>query len=87
MEEKSLQEQYVEKKEEIKRKYELPIRLLGIANGVDVGVAFDMLEANFRHGEAKADYKYINEEEAQKDFDELRELSRQRAIELGLIVE
>lgn len=87
MEEKSVNEKYVELKNMMKQKYDHQIRAIASANNVDLGIAFDMLEANFRYGEAKADYKYINEEEAQKEFDELRDISKEIAIDLGLKVD
>ncbi len=62
---------YEEKKNEMKEKYAYAINALSVANGVDVGVAFDMLKANARG----ADYKYVKEEELKADYEELVRLA------------
>lgn len=59
---------YKEKKAEMKKKYEYAIDAISVANGVDVGVALDMLEANIMRG---AQYAYVNVDEFKKDYEEL----------------
>ncbi len=59
---------YKEKKEEMKKKYEYAINAVSAANGVDVGVAFEMLRADIING---ANYPIVNIEEFKKDYDEL----------------
>lgn len=59
---------YKEKKDEMKKKYEEAVKLVGIANGVDMGVAFEMLRANVIDG---ATYPVVNVEEFKKDYEEL----------------
>ena len=65
---------YKEKKEELIKKYEGAIRAIAIANDVDMGVAFDMLEANVNRG---GTYQYVKEDEFKKDYQELLELANQ----------
>lgn len=59
---------YKEKKAEMKQKYEYAINAISVANGVDVGVAFEMLRANIING---GNYPVVNVEEFKKDYDEL----------------
>lgn len=59
---------YHEKKEEMYKKYEHAVKAIAIANGVDIGVARAMLEANVLQG---GSYKYVNEDEFKKDWEEL----------------
>lgn len=59
---------YKEKKEEMKKKYEYAINAISVANGVDVGVAFEMLRADIING---GNYPIVNIEEFKKDYDEL----------------
>lgn len=66
---------FAEKKEEMEAKYERAINAIAEANNVDVGVAFDMLEANvLRDGKyAIAPFGYVDVEEYTKDNAELVE--------------
>ncbi len=66
---------YKEKKEELMKKYEVPTRALAIANGVDMGIAFDMLEANINRG---GTYPYVKVEEFKKDWQELIEFGKEK---------
>lgn len=50
------------------KKYEHAVKAIAIANGVDIGVARAMLEANVLQG---GSYKYVNEDEFKKDWEEL----------------
>ena len=59
---------YREKKEEMKKKYEYAVNAISVANGVDVGVAFEMLRANVING---GSYPIVNVEEFKKDYEEL----------------
>lgn len=59
---------YKTKKEEMMKKYEGATRALAIANDMDMGVAFDMLEANVNRG---GTYPYVKEEEFKKDWQDL----------------
>jgi hypothetical protein len=63
---------YKTKKEEMIEKYDRPIRALAVANDVDMGIAFDMLEANINNG---GTYPYVKVEEFKKDWQELIELA------------
>ena len=63
---------YAEKKEEMLVKYDYAIKALSVANGVDIGVAFDMLKTNAR---VPQNYSYVNQEELEKDYKELLELA------------
>ena len=65
---------YGEKKEEMMKKYEDATRAVAIANDVDMGVAFEMLESNINRG---GTYSYVKEEEFKKDYQELLELAKQ----------
>lgn len=64
---------YKKKKEEMMEKYKYAIYAISVANGVDVGVAFDMLKSNMTRG---GNYTYVNAEEFNKDYEELLELAR-----------
>lgn len=59
---------YREKKEEMRKKYEYAVNAISAANGVDVGVAFEMLRANVINGGL---YPIVNVEEFKKDYEEL----------------
>lgn len=59
---------YKTKKEEMKKKYEDAVNAISVANGVDVGVAFEMLRADIING---GKYPFVNEEEFKKDYEEL----------------
>ena len=59
---------YKEKKEEMKKKYEYAVNAISVANGVDVGVAFEMLRANVIND---GNYPLVNIEEFKKDYEEL----------------
>lgn len=66
---------YKEKKEELKKKYEAPTRAIAIANDVDMGIAFDMLETNINNG---GTYPYVKVEEFKKDWQELIDLAEKK---------
>ena len=59
---------YKEKKAEMKKKYEYAVNAISVANGVDVGVAFEMLRANIIND---GNYPLVNVEEFKKDYEEL----------------
>lgn len=59
---------YKEKKEEMKKKYEYAVNAISVANGVDIGVAFEMLRANVIND---GNYPLVNIEEFKKDYEEL----------------
>lgn len=65
---------YKEKKEEMMKKYEGAIKAVAIANDMDMGVAFDMLESNINRG---GTYPYVKEEEFKKDYEELIGLAKE----------
>ncbi len=65
---------YSEKKEELMKKYEVTVKAFAIANGVDMDIAFEMLEANINRG---GTYQYVNVEEFKKDWQELIELAKE----------
>lgn len=65
---------YGEKKEAMMKKYEDATRTLALANDVDMGVAFDMLEANINRS---GTYPYVKEEEFKKDWQELIEFGKE----------
>lgn len=64
---------FKEKKEEMMVKYAKVIEVIAEANGVDIGVAFDMLTANLTRG---GNYPYVNVDEFLKDNDELTEIAK-----------
>ena len=64
---------YKKKKEEMMEKYKYAIYAISVANGVDIGAAFDMLKSNMTRG---GNYAYVNAEEFNKDYEELLELAR-----------
>lgn len=64
---------YRDKKEEMMEKYKYAIYAISVANGVDIGVGFDMLKSNMTRG---GNYAYVNAEEFNKDYEELLELAR-----------
>lgn len=68
---------YAEKKEEMLVKYDYAIKALSVANGVDMGVAFDMLKTNAR---VPQNYSYVNQEELEKDYRELLEASNDEEV-------
>lgn len=71
-----IKEQYRAKKNAMKEKYAQIIESIAIKNGVDMGVAFDMLEAIARGG----NYQYDGEldlDELKNDYEEIVELSKQ----------
>lgn len=59
---------YKTKKEEMRKKYEYAVNAISVANGVDVGVAFEMLRADIINN---GKYPFVNEEEFKKDYEEL----------------
>ena len=59
---------YKTKKEEMRKKYEYAVNAISVANGVDVGVAFEMLRADVIN---EGKYPFVNEEEFKKDYEEL----------------
>lgn len=61
------------KKEEMEKKYKVCLNAIEIANGVDMGVALDMLIANLTRG---GKYPYVNVDEFLKDNDELTEIAK-----------
>ncbi|MBO5179260.1 MAG: hypothetical protein J6B87_02815 [Clostridia bacterium] len=63
---------YKEKKRMINEKYVDAIRAIAIANDCDMGVAYDKLKYNIMDG---GNYPYVNEAEARKDFEELRNIA------------
>lgn len=63
---------YAEKKAEMKEKYFKAIVAIEAANGVDSGIAFDML----KNHAAGNPCKFVNEEELAKDYNELLELAK-----------
>ena len=65
---------YAEKKEAMKVKYSHAINAISLANDVDLGVAFDMLDANvLRNGK----YTFVNEQEYAIDSEELQKIAAQ----------
>lgn len=61
---------YNDKKEELKVKHERALRAIAYANGADMDIALDMLEANINRG---GTYPYVKEEEFKRDWQELIE--------------
>ena len=59
---------YKEKKDEMRKKYEYAVNAISLANGADLGVAFEMLRANVINGD---NYPIVNVEEFKKDYEEL----------------
>lgn len=59
---------YKEKKDEMRKKYEYAVNAISVANGVDVGVAFEMLRANIMND---GNYPLVNIDEFKKDYEEL----------------
>ncbi|MBO7695893.1 MAG: hypothetical protein J6T10_24945 [Methanobrevibacter sp.] len=79
-----IREEYKVKNEAMKEKYKDIIYSIADKNGVDLGVAFDMLKAIARGGE----YAYegeLNIEELKKEYAEIVELSEKIAQGLGII--
>lgn len=64
---------YREKKEEMMEKYKYAIYAISVANGMDIGVAFDMLISNMTRG---GNYPYVKAEEFNKDYDELLNIAK-----------
>ena len=48
---------YKTKKEEMRKKYEYAVNAISVANGVDVGVAFEMLRADVIN---EGKYPFVN---------------------------
>ena len=69
-----LKQKYATKTEEMKEKYADVINDIAVAQGVDVGVAFEMLKAVARGGDYLGDTK-VDLEELKADYLELRLLS------------
>lgn len=61
---------YNDKKEELKMKHERAVKAIAYANDVDMDIALDMLASNINNG---GTYKYVKEEEFEKDWQELIE--------------
>lgn len=59
---------YREKKDAMRKKYEYAVSAIAVANGVDMGVAFEMLRANILDG---GKYPIVNIEEFKKDWEDL----------------
>jgi len=71
-----LHELYAKKTEEMKEKYHAAIYAIGMKQGVDMGVAFDMLKAVAR-GANYAEGIDLNLDELKADYAELAEISEQ----------
>ena len=82
--ERDLHEEYEVKANEMKEKYHAAIVAIAEKQGVDMGVAFDMLKAVARGGNY-AEGIDLNVEELTKDYMELAELSEEIARANGLI--
>ena len=81
----SLREAYAAKKEEMKEKYKEAINAISDKHNVDVGVAFDMLEAVCRGGDYLDGIEVeVNKEELMRDYSEVIELSTKIADLLGI---
>ncbi len=57
------------------KKYEVAVKAFAIANGVDIGIVFDMLETNINRC---GTYPYVNVEEFRKDYQELIEIAKEK---------
>lgn len=79
-----LKELYTKKKEEMKEKYHDAINAIAEKNGVDVGVAFDMLTATVNTEDYTAGIEF-DREELKKDYFELLGISERLAKANGLI--
>jgi len=84
MGERDLHEEYEVKANEMKEKYHAAIAAIAEKQGVDMGVAFDMLKAVARGGNY-AEGIDLNVEELTKDYTELAGLSEEIARANGLI--
>lgn len=82
--ERDLHEEYEVKANEMKEKYHAAITAIAEKQGVDMGVAFDMLKAVARGGNY-AEGIDLNVEELTKDYTELAGLSEEIARANGLI--
>ena len=82
--ERDLHEEYEVKANEMKEKYHAAIVAIAEKQGVDMGVAFDMLKAVARGGNY-AEGIDLNVEELTKDYTELAGLSEEIARANGLI--
>lgn len=82
--ERDLHEEYEVKSNEMKEKYHAAIVAIAEKQGVDMGVAFDMLKAVARGGNY-AEGIDLNVEELTKDYTELAGLSEEIARANGLI--
>lgn len=78
-----LKNKYNEKAKEMKEKYADIINDISVAQGVDVGVAFDMLKAIAVGGDYAGDIE-IDVEELKKDYFELAKISEEIVKEMGV---
>ena len=76
-----LRKKYAEKTAEMKEKYADAITKIAISQGVDLGVAFEMLKATCRGGDYLGDAE-VDTEELKKDYEELAGISDAIASQL-----
>lgn len=81
-----LEQKINDKRVEIKEKFADVINEISAKHGVDVGVAFDMLLSTCRGGDYAEGFEF-DRAELQKDYDELKEMSKEFATMKGLVVE
>lgn len=79
------EQKHEEKTKEIKEKYKEVINKISNKNNVDLGVAYNMLQASVRGG-TYADGIEFDKEALKKDMEELEYYSLQNAINKGLKV-
>ena len=77
------EKKHEEKTKEMKEKYKEVIAEISRRHNVDLGVAYNMLQASVRGG-SYADGIEYNKEELEKDMKELEYYSLQNAINKGL---
>lgn len=81
-----LEQKINDKRVEIKDKFADVINEISAKHGVDTGVAFDMLLSTCRGGDYAEGFEF-DRAELQKDYDELKEMSKEFATMKGLVVE
>lgn len=77
------EQKHAEKTKEMREKYKEVINEISNKHGVDVGIAYNMLQATVRGG-TYADGIEFDREALKKDMDELEYYSLQNAIQKGL---